>query len=133
MIQAELPPSHLDLLRIARRVRATAVAADDDALHGELCDLRNALTNHLHAENHHLHGATGPIGRITLEGQQRLLRLIDDLLLGPRTGAECSCVVRAAEVEIALRRQAHLEALAFGVWGRNAGWAATPAVRETAR
>ncbi|GEM_PF-2782759 len=119
MVQVDHLPSHLDLLCIATRVRAAAVAGDDDALHSELCGLRNALTEHLRAER--LDAPTNEsVGRIVLEGQQRLLRLVDGLLFGPRDGVDdCNCLVRATEVDIALRRQARLESLAFGAEKRD--------------
>ena len=52
-----------------------------------------------------------------VDGQQRLLRLLTDVLFTPTDGEEgddCSCVVRVAEIELALRRQVRLEAAVAG-------------------
>jgi len=129
--QADPPSSHFNLLRIARSVRAAAAVADDDALHSELCRLRTALMDHVHAEREQWSGDTDPVARIVEDGQHRLLRLVDDLLFGPRDDAEeCSCLVRAAEVEAALRRQARLEMLVCGTSTRETEAAAAGSARR---
>jgi hypothetical protein len=50
-------------------------------------------------------------GSIITEGQRRLLRLVDEVVFEAlRDEPTCTCLVRAAEIELALRRQARLEA-----------------------
>lgn len=106
-------PSHLELLTVARAVRHAAISDDTDRLHVELCRLRTDLLLHLHAETEALSDLSTAAASVVADGQRRLLGLLDDLLFVSDDGrAEgCCCLVRAAEVEVALRRQARLEAL----------------------
>ena len=106
-------PSHPELLAVARAVRRAAVSDDTDRLHLELCRLRSALLVHVHAEREELSTLPAAEGAVVAEGQRRLLGLLDDLLyVGDDGRAEgCTCLVRAAEVEVELRRQAMLETL----------------------
>jgi len=109
------PPSHLDLLDVAREVRRAAVADDLTGVHRELSRLRTDLVSHLHAERDRLGSLAGATPVVVADGHRRLLRLLDDLLF--RSGgdtSECSCIVRSAELEVALRRQAKLEAVLLG-------------------
>ncbi|HET6949949.1 MAG TPA: hypothetical protein VFI47_06230 [Acidimicrobiales bacterium] len=107
-------PSHVDLLVTSRGVRRAAVDADTERLHRELSRLRTALVLHLQAERARLHD--GPAATITRDGQRRLLALLDDLLDDTCDDAgTCTCVVRAAEIDHALRRQALLEANVIGL------------------
>jgi hypothetical protein len=105
--------SHLDLLAMARCVR-DAVERDDTAgLHAALTSLRTAVVGHVHAERVQLDALPDAAAAVALEGQQRLLRLLTDVLFTRGDGDgldECNCVVRAAEIELAVRRQAKLEA-----------------------
>jgi hypothetical protein len=105
--------SHLDLLAMARDVR-DAVERDDTAgLHAALSSLRTAIVGHVHAERAQLDALPDAASAVALEGQRRLLRLLTDVLVtcgdGDR-GVEGNCVVRAAEIGLAVRRQARLEA-----------------------
>ena len=104
--------SHVDLLAIARRVRAAVERDDTDGLHAELGRLRVALMDHVHAERHQLDALPRSAATVALEGQRHLLRLVTHVLFAPadQEGADCNCVVRAAGTELALRRQAKLEA-----------------------
>jgi hemoglobin len=103
---------HLDLLAIARDVRDAVERDDTDALHAELTRLRAAVMDHVHAERPQLDALTGSAAVVVVDGQQRLLRLLTEVLFTPtdQDGADdCNCLVRAAEIDLALRRQAKLE------------------------
>jgi hypothetical protein len=102
------PPRQLDLLNAARAVQRAATDGDVDALHDEVCRLRNALVEHV--SNHRLDGGDVP-ARVARTGQQRLLHFIDELLWTTHEGAEsCTCLVRGAELRSMLIRQLRLEA-----------------------
>ncbi len=110
MIQCGQPPSHADLLRIASHLRAAVAADDDGRVHSELCCLRNALMDHLQHERDRLPSDADVVSSLVIHGQQHLLVLVNELLVGARDMAdECNCVLRAAEVDLAVRRQARLE------------------------
>lgn len=103
------PPRQLALLDAARAVQRAATEDDVDALHDEVCRLRNALVEH--------GVGTGPPDdgdvhvRLARDGQQRLLHFIDELLATTHEGAEtCTCLVRGAELRSLLIRQLRLEA-----------------------
>ena len=104
------PVSHLELLAAARTVQRIAVTGDADALHEEVCRLRNAMVTHVHHER-----ATGDDPdviehRLTRHGHQRLLRFIDELLSTTSgDGTDCTCLVRAAELRALLLRHVKLE------------------------
>lgn len=105
--------SHLDLLAIARRVRGAVEHDDTEGLHAELTRLRTAVMGHVHAERAQLVALPDSAAAVALDGQRRLLRLLTDALFDPadRGGDDCNCVVRAAEIELTVRRQAKLEAV----------------------
>ena len=101
---------HLQLLARARRVSEVAVEGDMDAVHGELCELRNVLVRHLHRERDRLRPASDLHARVTRHGQDRLLTFVERLLAD--TGGDdgdCTCLVRAAELRALLVRQIRLE------------------------
>jgi hypothetical protein len=102
-------PSHHDLLAIARAVRGAAIRDDIEHMHIQLARLRTALVHHLQAEGARLATAPGSAATVARDGQQRLLRLVDEVVSGTGDDAGCNCLVRAAELEVALRRQAMLE------------------------
>lgn len=106
------PPRQLDLIEAVRAVQRTATDGDVDALHGEVCRLRNALVEHaaragLDGDDvHH---------RLARHGQHRLLHFIDEMLSTTHDGFEtCTCLVRAAELRSMLIRQLRLEARSRG-------------------
>ena len=104
--------SHLDLISMARVVRRAAASDDVELLHDALARLRAALIEHVHAEIDEFDNRPGAAGGVVRDGQRRLLRLLSDVLFdaaGDPGAVDCSCVVRAAEVEVALRRQSRLE------------------------
>ena len=110
-MSAEAPVSHLDLLAAARAVQRIAAVGDADALHDEVCRLRNTLIAHLHDEGS-FDGNPDDLGhRLSRHGQQRLLRFIDELLSSTSEGGsdDCTCLVRAAELRALLLRQVKLE------------------------
>lgn len=101
--------SHLDLIVIAGRVRRAAEHDDVDELHAELDRLRTALVDHLDGERKLVAELSGATAAIALDGQRRLLRLVTEALADQADPAACTCIVRSAEIELALRRQADLE------------------------
>ena len=104
-------PRQLDLLDAARAVQRAATDGDVDALHGEVCRLRNALVEHVAGCD--LADDGGVQRRVARHGQQRLLHFIDELLSTTHEGTEsCTCVVRGAELRSLLIRQLRLEAVA---------------------
>ena len=103
---------HLDLLAIARCVRDSVERDHTEDLHAALTRLRTAVMGHVHAESTHLDALPGYSAAVALQGQRRLLRLLTDVLFAPDDSAgldDCNCVVRAAEIELAVRRQVRLE------------------------
>lgn len=108
-------PTHLDLFTIAHSVRRAARDGDIDALHAHLEELRASLRDHIGGEPSGLSPNAGARGAVTSRGQQRPLSLLDSLLAATEDAPEeCRCLVRAVEVEAALRRQARLEAAVPG-------------------
>jgi len=102
--------THLDLLSIARNMRRAAAGDDTRRLHSELTHLRAALMDHIASEQGELDALPDSTGRIARDGQRRLLRLVSDVLFNNSdANGDCNCLVRAFEIELALRRQARLE------------------------
>lgn len=111
----DTPPTHVELLAIARAVRRQSVLGDVEGLHRELARLRTELVLHLHSEQPTLASAGGTAAEVARDGQRRLLALLDDLLSSTEEDpGACNCLLRAAEVDVVLRRQAKLEAAALG-------------------
>lgn len=105
--------SHLDLLAMARCVRDAVRHDDAEGLYVALTHLRTAVIGHVHAERAQLDALPDLAAAVALRGQRRLLRLITDALFtrDDRDGPEdCNCVLRAAEIDLAMRRQTRLEA-----------------------
>jgi hypothetical protein len=91
------PPSHLDLLAAARALRRAAVDGDPDIVHAELPRLRTQVMQHLHAEHDPVSSLTGALGQLVRDGQQRLLRVLGELLFGVEADDDtCTGIVRAA-------------------------------------
>ncbi len=103
------PPSHEDLLAIAHALREATIVGDVEQLHAELARLRTALVHHLGEEDLPLPEALAATRTILKDGQRRLLRLVDEVVFEARDHPTCTCLVRAAEIELALRRQVRLE------------------------
>ena len=104
--------SHVDLLSMASVVRRAAASDDAEVLHDALARLRAALIQHVHAEEEGLNDLPGAAADLVRDGQRRLLRLLSDVLFDATDGpdaVDCSCIVRGAEIEVALRRQSRLE------------------------
>jgi hypothetical protein len=105
------PPSHRDLLSITAAVRRAAVSGDTALVHAELDRFRVALTRHLAAERDEIDALPGTAAVVARDGQRRLLHLLDDIVEGRSCEhGGCNCLVRTARIEVALRRQARLEA-----------------------
>lgn len=108
-------PSHVDLLAVAGGLRRAVLTDDLDVIHRELSRLRSDLVHHLQAERDALAGLPGAAPIVVRDGQERLLRLLNELLFAASDDpAECACLVRSAEIEVALRRQAKLESALLG-------------------
>lgn len=106
--------SHVDLLAVSGALRRAAARDDIDRTHVELVRLRTDLVEHLHAERGAVSRLPGAAAVVARDGQRRLLALLDDLLADTCDDLDtCNCLVRAAEVGAALRRQARLEAAVF--------------------
>jgi hypothetical protein len=104
-------PSHRELLSITAAARRAAVSGNRALVHAELARLRAALIRHLDAEEADLDALPGTAAIVAHDGQRRLLRLIDDIDGGVDCDQDgCNCLVRAAGIDVALRRQARLEA-----------------------
>lgn len=109
--------THRDLLAAARRLQAAALADDDDALHLELCRLRNTFVDHARGEQEEL-AARGERAvarlRVVESGHRRLLAHIDALLAEVGTEAgDCPCHRRAVELTRELSRHALVETALF--------------------
>jgi hypothetical protein len=108
---APRPPSHGDLIALAHDLRQATIVGDSEQLHADLARLRTALVHHLSDEQTRMPDELAATGTIIRNGQRRLLRLVDDVVFDVlRDKPTCTCLVRAAEIELALRRQARLEA-----------------------
>lgn len=102
--------SHLDLLAHARVIQRSALAGEVDALHAELCDLRNSLTEHLRGESEWLDGLSVAVAEVTRTGHRRLLEQVDRLIVGSEhDDRSCRCVEGTARLMQMLQRQARLE------------------------
>ena len=102
--------THLGLMARANRLEQAAMADDRDAVHAELCGLRNALVDHLHAEAGSLSHLGTAVAEVISAGQHRLLSTIDELLNRvDDDGSDCACVQRSFELTRTLARQARLE------------------------
>ena len=108
------PPSHGDLVAIAHALRESAIVGDTERLHADLARLRTALVYHLRDEQERMPDEPAATGEVVSDGQRRLLRLVDDAVFEAlRDQSTCTCLVRAAEIDLAVRRQARLEATVF--------------------
>lgn len=102
-------PAQLDLLAMARAVRAAVARDDTQEMHRQLARLRSGLVDHLGIDHRHLAEAGEPVRFVIAEGQQRILRLLDEVLVTSEEPDRCNCLVRAADIELSLRRQAAIE------------------------
>ncbi|MBX3315115.1 MAG: hypothetical protein KF906_12445 [Actinobacteria bacterium] len=101
--------SHTDLLAKTRSLRLAAGRDDVVGVHTELFRLRSALVDHLNAERGDFAVLPDNLRAVAIHGQDQVLRLIDDLLAAVDADHDCTCIVRAIEVDVALQRQARLE------------------------
>jgi hypothetical protein len=110
MGRADRPFSHIELLAMSRHVCNAAAESDADQLHLDLCRLRNALVIHVQAESARVNAMSEISRRVVINGQRRLINLIDDLLSAVDDGTTgCPCIRRSAELTQMLVRQARLE------------------------
>jgi len=104
--------SHLDLLAIAARLRSAVERDDTEGFHAELIRLRASVMEHVHAEHALLDSLPGSTAAVVIDGQRRLLRLLSDVVFTPADpdgDHDCNCILRAAAIDLSLRRQAKLE------------------------
>lgn len=100
---------HLELLERTRLVRRAAIDGDMDAVHGQLCELRNLLVGHLRVERDVRRPSSDLHARVTRHGQDRLVTFIERLLADTHDDGRCTCLVRTAELRALLIRQIRLE------------------------
>ena len=102
--------SHVDLLRFAGALQAVTLGRDLDAVHSELCSLRNALVHHIRDEERHLRGVSPAVADAVRRGQRNLLREIDAVLAhADEFDDDCRCVSKATHLTRSIARQATLE------------------------
>ena len=106
--------THDELLRLARAIQAAAIVDDLHELSRRAQHLRRALRNHIEFERENQAPLPAPLRAVVFGGQDRLLRLAESIGHDADGDRECACVRRGAELVVALRRQATLEALALG-------------------
>lgn len=105
--------SHEQLLALARSVQAAAIADDLTELSRSVQRLRRGLRHHVEVERARAANLASPLRAVVFGGQDRLMRLVDALCSDVDGDRECACVRRAAELVVALTRQATLEAAAL--------------------
>ncbi|MDD9371347.1 MAG: hypothetical protein PV358_14605 [Acidimicrobiales bacterium] len=106
--------SHDDLLRLARAIQAAGIVDDLHELSRLAQHLRRALRRHIASERVSQQALPAPLRSVVFGGQDRLLRLAESIAHDADGDRECACVRRGAELVVALRRQAALEARALG-------------------
>ena len=106
--------SHDGLLRLARAIQAAAIVDDLRELSRLAQHLRRGLRHHIESEREIQGPLPAPLRAVVFGGQDRLLRLAESIGHDADGDRECACVRRGAELVVALRRQATLEALAVG-------------------
>lgn len=105
--------SHVELLALARSVQAAAVVEDLSELARTVRSLREGLRCHVASEREGQDHLPAALRAVVFGGQDRLLRLVEGLALDLDADAACACLRHAAELVVALRRQAALEAAAL--------------------
>ena len=105
--------SHVELLALARSVQAAAVVEDLSELARTVLSLREGLRCHVASEREGQDHLPAALRAVVFGGQDRLLRLVEGLALDLDADAACACLRHAAELVVALRRQAALEAAAL--------------------
>lgn len=102
--------SHVDLLALARDLQAAAVADDERTLARAFARLQDDLCRHVELERDELDALPTPLRNVVAAGQERLFRLVGAIATQDDHG--CARMVHSAELVVALRRQAALEAVA---------------------
>jgi len=105
--------THVELLSLARSVQTAAVVEDLSELVRRVHRLREGLRCHVASEREGQDHLPAALRAVVFGGQDRLLRLVEGIALDLDADAECACVRHAAELVVALRRQAALEAAAL--------------------
>lgn len=108
-----MDPSRRELLALARSLRDDVRDDDPESVHRHLASLRSGLVEHVRLEREAGPAVDhDPVGFVVRNGQERLLALVDEVLAESSAETDalgCNCMVRSAEIEIALRRQDRLE------------------------
>lgn len=105
--------SHVELLSLARSVQTAAVVEDIPELVRTVHRLREGLRCHVASEREGQDHLPATLRAVVLGGQDRLLRLVEGIALDLDADRACACMRHAAELVVALRRQAALEAAAL--------------------
>lgn len=105
--------SHDELLSLARTIQAAAVVEDIEELVRTVRRLREALRCHVASERDGQDHLPAALRAVVFGGQDRLLRLVDRISVDVDADGGCACVKYGAELVVALRRQAALEAAAL--------------------
>lgn len=104
------PPSHRDLIRAARRIRAIARTHDAMSLRHALVDLREGVADHVRLEAEEIDRLPGVTPALARHGQDQVIDLVDQMLDGVDEHDPIDCVVAASALERRLLRQHRLEA-----------------------
>lgn len=105
--------SHDELLSLARSVQAATVGEDVSALIDTVRRLHEGLRCHVASEREGQDHLPAALRAVVFGGQDRLLRLVEQIALDLDADGGCACVRYGAELVVALRRQAALEAAAL--------------------
>lgn len=98
------------LLACATALERAAMHDDMDAVHTELCALRNALVEHLHREDRMVDQLPEATATVVRNGHERLLCEIDELLAhSTQDGQDCACMIRSVQLTRSIAQQARVE------------------------
>ncbi|HEX6425640.1 MAG TPA: hypothetical protein VFZ79_19280 [Acidimicrobiales bacterium] len=105
--------SHDELLSLARSVQAATVGEDVAELIDTVRRLHDGLRCHVASEREGQDHLPAALRAVVFGGQDRLLRLVEQIALDLVADGGYACVRYGAELVVALRRQAALEAAAL--------------------
>lgn len=103
------PPSHEDLLTLARKTEAAARDRDPARLEAAALRLFEALVDHVGVERVGLLQLPPGEARLLLRGQQRVIDLLVDLAVAAESAGPCRCDVLAQQLLARLALQAEDE------------------------
>lgn len=103
-------PTYLDLLEHARLLQQSAFEHDLPAIHEQLGDLREALTERQRRGEDDLEGMSDAVAAAVRSGQQKLTAQIEDLIgRSSMEHPDCRCIEGTSRVTSMLRLQARIE------------------------